>query len=204
MGSSPQNPQQVLDALTEALADTDRGLTRERTALVVKHQHFSTRVGVVAPHDDPASEPGALVVHIQTDLPRELVDVIATPARAAAMNRMASLGALMFDNGRLFVGSRLTIRETDNAWNIRGPVVVMSIIAGAESLISASGAALSGRDSGNAESAWQELDFEQIESFASDHCVCSVSASAFTAEFWARPGRCQRDHWELAHRALDG
>jgi hypothetical protein len=95
---------------------------------------------------------------------------------------------LALDNGKPFVGSRVTIYHTEDAWKIQGPLILMSIVDGANSILGAIGSALDGEVSDHAvESAWKEADFEQIATHASRCGDCSVSRSGITAAFQLRP-----------------
>jgi hypothetical protein len=100
----------------------------------------------------------------------------------AVINRMATLGALTFDGDDVFVGSRLTVLESDHAWNIQGPLVLLSISA-AEDILRAPRKALTGQPNGNGKSAWGTRDFEQVEAIFSQRCVCVGEEHGVTAEF---------------------
>jgi hypothetical protein len=53
-----------------------------------------------------------VVLRVKTELPEKLEAMFARkPEMTAAMNAMATLGALTIDSGQIFVGSRLTIYE---------------------------------------------------------------------------------------------
>jgi hypothetical protein len=183
----------VLDILAEDLPVMDLTVSRERNALVVRrNEHFSTRIEI-APHQEGDSPIGPIksVVQIRTDLPDEMARMIVGKRkmdRLAVMNRVASLGALTFDGQRVFVGSRLTIFESENAWNIHEPLILMSIIGAADAILRGTEAALNGEKIDSDESAWQASDFEQVEEMMSGRCVCSISETGFTAEFGLRPG----------------
>jgi len=103
------------------------------------------------------------------------------------MNRMASLGALTFDGDRVFVGSRLTIFEPYEAWNIQAPLTLMALISAANSMFRATAKAAEGHKSEVQECAWQKKDFKQIEKILADQCVCTSGKLGFTAEFGLRP-----------------
>lgn len=198
----------ILDQLSALLASTNLTTSREQDTLVVRHEHFSTRVRTV-PGDEGDSPLGRIqsVIQIRSDLPAELARMIIENRKLAdAVNRMASLGALTFDKDQRFVGSRLTIFDSENAWNIQCPLVVLSIIGAADAMISAAGKELAGRTSDRDVSAWTAKDFEQVEQFFSGRCVCTTSELGFTAEFGLRPGQATAvaGHQATALWRMDG
>lgn len=179
----------ILDELTVLLAGTSLKTSRKRDALVVRNEDFLTRVEIVAPEiDDSPIGPIKCVVQISSDLPEDMARIIIEDRKLAAlMNRMASLGALTFDGDRVFVGSRLTIFESYDAWNIQAPLILEAIISARDSMLSATGKVLAGDKSEIQECAWQNKDFKQIEIILSDQCVCTSGELGFTAEFGLRP-----------------
>jgi len=180
----------ILDQLAAFLAGTTLTTSRERGVLVVKHEHFATRVEIV-PGDGSDSPMGPIeaVVQIRTDLPEEMARMIAqNPKLGRLMNRMASCGALTFDGERPFIGSRLTILKSDNAWNIQAPMILTAIIGAAEAMLSGTKKALLGQAGGTGKSVWQARDFEQLEGRFSAQCVCFSDEVGFSAEFPLRLG----------------
>ena len=180
----------LLDAVAEALADPDFVINRGPGSLLVKHGDISTRVEM-APCDETDSPIGPVkcVLQIRSDLAQEMTQFILTKPKATTlMNRMATLGALTFEGDHVFIGSRITIFESDDAWNIQVPLIVMSVIAAARSMLGATGGVLTGCTTDEDPSAWVENDFDQVEDFFSGRCVCSRGELAFVAEFPLRPG----------------
>jgi hypothetical protein len=210
-------PSSMLDALAALLAATDLKTSRERGTLVVKHEHLSTRVELATPDgSDSPMGPIESVVQIRTDLPDEMTRmIIADRERGALMNRMATLGALTIDNNRIFVGSRLTILESDNAWNIQVPMILMSIIGAAETMLTATRKALTGQIDGTGKSAWGESDLELVERRFADQCVCLSDETRVVAKFPLRSepgsttvGDAHTALWKIAsdepHPAIGG
>jgi hypothetical protein len=184
MGSSITRDE-ILNQLAAFLSGTTLKASRERNALVVRYEHYSTHVELTTP-DERNSPMGPIeaVVQIRTDLPDEMAHMIAhNPKRGQLMNRMASCGALTFDGQQIFVGSRLTILQSDNAWNIQAPMVVCAIIGAAEAILGGTRRALSGQTGGAGTSAWGTTDFEQVEERFSGRCVCFADEAGFSAEF---------------------
>ena len=107
-----------LDNLASALEDNNLKATREGNSLIVRRPSLSTRVDVIRPANRE-SQNGliAAVVQLRTAIPEELEATLSKPTTIVKMNRMATLGALTADGGKLFVGSRLTILESENTWD---------------------------------------------------------------------------------------
>ena len=97
--------------------------------------------------------------------------------------RPAESERLLHDGFNVYVGSRLTISETESAWNIQFPLLLFAAIHATDSLLGAVPGALAGTDSDDSASAWGEEDFEHVESFLSRICVCTAGRSGLTAEF---------------------
>jgi hypothetical protein len=181
----------ILDDLAARLAGTSLKVLCARQGLTVRHEHFSTHVDIVA-LDDSDSPLGSItfVVQIRSDLSDEMAQLITeNRSKGDSMNRLATLGALTFDSDRPYVGSRLTIFEFRDAWNIEAPLVLMSIIGAAESILGGTGRALMVQtdDSDSGASAWTESDFERVEATFLGQCVCMSDEQGFTAEFPLRP-----------------
>jgi hypothetical protein len=206
VSGTPHGP--ILDQLTAFLGSTNLKTSREAGALVVKHEHYSTRVEVV-PGDGTDSRLGRIecVIHIRSDFPKDVACMLTKNlVLADSMNRMASLGALTFDDGRLFVGSRLTIFEDEAAQNIQSPLILLSIIGAVDSLMSAGRKALDGNENARETSAWTGKDFGQVKDFFSQRCVCNNDEFGFVAEFALRPGHLSAvvGHNATALWKLDG
>jgi hypothetical protein len=189
MGSAIRSDE-ILGQLAAFLSGTTLKVSRESDSLVVRHEHYSTQVELATP-DEENSPMGRIeaVVQIRTDLPREIAQMISeNPKLGRLMNRMASCGALTFEGERTFIGSRLSILESDNAWNIQAPMILTSIIGAAEAILGGTRKALSGQTGGTGTSAWGATDFEQVEKRFSGRCVCFASEDGFSAEFPLRAG----------------
>ncbi|MDA8349779.1 MAG: hypothetical protein M0038_13430 [Pseudomonadota bacterium] len=182
--------EQLLDGLAVAFSATDFALTREPGSLLAKQGSISTRIWMVSGEEsDSPLGPVKCVLQIRSDLPAEMAGMIlAKPEAPEFMNRMATLGALTLDGDRWFVGARITILESDNAWNIQAPLILMSVIAARESLLGATGRALSGHTMEEHSSEWVESDFDRVEDFFSARCVCSRGNLGFVAELPLEPG----------------
>jgi len=181
-GSRP--PADPLEDIAVALDAASIKATREGNSLVIKLPKFSTRVDVIVP-ENRQSHIGRIkyVIKVRTVLPRDIKAMLSTPERIIALNAMVSSGALTHDGFNVYVGSRLTISETESAWNIQFPLLLFAAIHATDSLLGAVPGALAGTDSDDSASAWGEEDFEHVESFLSRICVCTAGRSGLTAEF---------------------
>jgi hypothetical protein len=173
-----------LKELEDALAATTLSVSRKGNALIVQHEKLTTYVEVVAPAN-PESENGPIsaVVTIKTPLPKEFSKYLKTPGIVSGMNSMATMGAVTIDSKRHFIGSRLTVYEKDDAWNVQFPLILFAIIAGVDSILGATGRAMSNGPQGAGESDWTENDLEFVQSHLSRICVCSGGGRGLTAEF---------------------
>jgi len=97
-----QNPRDVpLGDLEDAINETNLSATREGDVLVVKHDRFITRVEVLPPQIAETSDAKiSAIVTVKSILSAELSEIFGNKAFATTMNSMATLGALMVDNGR--------------------------------------------------------------------------------------------------------
>jgi len=178
-----------LDDLEAALAQTTLTTKRDGHSLIVTHPSFATRVDVLAPANRGAeNRPIKAVVQVRTDLPRELAARFSKPEMTVAMNAMATLGALTYDDGKVFVGSRLTMYEAEQAWNIQFPLLLSSVIASTDSLLGAMRRTFAGESAETSASAWGERDFEQVQAYLSRLCVCTTDRMGLSAEFGLRDG----------------
>lgn len=79
--------------------------------LTARHEHFTTRIEVVPP-EDRESENRLIraVVRVVTELPAPVQAMLHgnEPDGCAAYNAFAALGAVYTEDGKAFVGSRLT------------------------------------------------------------------------------------------------
>ena len=106
--TDPQPLGVPLDELEAALTQTTLKTKRDGDSLIVMHPNFATHVDVVAPANrESENGPIKAVVQLRTELPREVAAMFSKPEMTVAMNAMVTLGALTYDNGKVFVGSRL-------------------------------------------------------------------------------------------------
>jgi hypothetical protein len=99
------------------------------------------------------------------------------------------MGALTFDGGKIFIGSRLTIYEAEDAWRtLHLPLLLFNIIGGPEALLGAIRRTFLGEEQQGGDSMWTERHLAQVERYLSQLCVCTTGGLGLTAEFGLREG----------------
>jgi hypothetical protein len=179
----------ALKDLEDALAATTLNATRKGDTLIVQHEKLTTHVDVIAPAN-PETENGPIsaVVTIKTPLPQEFSKFLSEPALVSHINTMASLGAVTEQDGKLFIGSRLTVYEGEDAWSIHLPVVLSTIIGGVDSILGATQRTFNSEPSRGGDTEWTEADIEFVQSQLSHICVCTTGGKSLTAEFGLKSG----------------
>ena len=179
-----------LGALEAALMQTTLKSSRAGDTLIVKNERLVTRVEVAAPETAETIDGKiSAIVTIKTELPAELSSFFTKPALVSMINSMATLGAVTQEKGRYFVGSRLTVYEGEDAWNVQGRLILFSVIGAADTIINATRKMLTQEPRrGSEPSAWTDRDFEFAESYLSRLCVCTTGGLRLTAEFGIRAG----------------
>lgn len=159
--------------------------------LLAKHPLYTTSVAVVPAAPVRATDgPIMAVVQVKTELPADVRDMMKQREweSAAAYNPMAALGALTVDSGGIYVGSRLTIYEDENAWQqLHLPLLLFSIVCGTEAILGAIQHTFGTLASRGGHSAWTAEDFDLLERMLSRFCDCSSGGLGFTAEFEVKP-----------------
>lgn len=159
----------------------------EGNALLVSHQHYTTRVEVVPPEPGAVKdEPIKAVVRVVSELPAPLTEVLLADSGEAAVqfNSMAALGAITLDDGSLYIGSRLTIFEREDAWTrLHLPLLFFAVIGGPMAIAGAIRRTLTEELESSQVSAWQSREFDALSARMSRFCSCASGDSRFTAEF---------------------
>ena len=174
----------LLKDLEDALATTTLKVTKNGDTLIVQHEQLTTRVEVIPPAN-PESENGPIsaVITIKTPLSEQVTDILNQPGSISNFNSMASLGAVTEENGQCFIGSRLTVYEGEDAWNIQFPLILFSIIGGVDSILGAIGRMFTNEPPQRGATEWTEVDFEFVQSQLSNICFCNAGGMGLSAEF---------------------
>ena len=178
-----------LDELSQLLSACNLGVKQSGDGLIVKHRELETLVAIERP-EIAETENGLIkaIVKIKTYLPKEISHFLSTPESTVAMNAMVTLGALTVEDGKLFIGSRVTIYEEEDAWNIHLPLIFFATIINADSLLGAMGKTFTGAELNHSDSDWVDEDFDNVERILSTICVCTTGHLGLTAEFSLREG----------------
>ena len=200
-----------LDELMIALSATTLKVNQKGNSLVVKHTKLRTIVQVDKPGNiESEDESIKAIVTIKTYLPKEIFSLLPTPESTVAMNAMVTTGALTVEKGKLFIGSRLTIYEKEDAWrSLHFPLLLFATIGNAESLLGAMRIVFTDSEPEvitplKSDSDWIDEDLYQVERNLSTICVCTAEHQGLTAEFGLRDGEVSAangDHrtalWQL-------
>lgn len=176
-----------LDILRAALEHAGLAVERRGNSLNITVGQLTTQIAVMPPTGFDTYR-GALqaVVEVRTALPQTVADGLSRPGTLAAMNAMATLGALTVEHGKVFVGSRLTVYEADDAWDVQLPLLAFAATGAADSVLRAvrdmSDSAPPGLDA----SVWRARDFRQVRARMALVSVCAANKEGLTARFGLR------------------
>ena len=185
---SDPNPLGVpLGDLMLMLQPTSIKASIEGNALIARHEHYKIRIEVVPP-ENRESENGPIraVVRMITELPKPLLELFKgkDAETTATFNSFAALGALTSDRGNIYIGSRLTIYEQEDAWkSLHLPLLMMATICGSEAILGGIRRTFTNEGQRGGESQWTESDFASVEGYLSRLSVCTTGGLGLTAEF---------------------
>ena len=179
-----------LDLVLAVLSTTDLSAKQEGDSVVIGHASLTSRIDVVPPTNRESENlPIRLVVRVKTELPEEFGAMFAKPEMTAAINGMATLGALTVESGQTFVGSRLSIYEdAENLLDLHVGLIVSAAVGATDSLLGAVRRTVTGEGGKEQESAWSADDMDEVRKFLSLKCVCTTGGRGLTAEFPLRDG----------------
>lgn len=179
-----------LEAIAQALKPTTLNASRAGNTLVVKHEALTTVVSVEPPVTAKAENATIkAIVTVKTQLGTEWTKAMHLPRAASGFNKMATLAALTEDDGRHYIGSRLTVYEGEDAWNLFFGLLVFSVVGGVDTMLHAVRRTIAREAPRPPEpSAWTEKDFREAEALLSRSFFCNASDSQLTAEFGLRAG----------------
>jgi hypothetical protein len=183
--TDPRSSGVPLDDLKNAINQTNLKASRDGNSLIVRNANLITRVDVVLPVDRECDDATInAVVQVKTELPKELsASLLSSRQIAGTINKMATLGALTIERDRCFIGSRLTIYEQENAWNLHFGLLLFTIIGAADSFLGALRRTFTKQKRSKGISAWTEEDINSVESYLSRFCMCTTGGVGLTAEF---------------------
>ena len=181
-----------LDRLEVALKAGHMATERDGNTLIGRQDGITTRISVDQP-EDRKTEEGAIraVVTIRTELPPELSSTIAKPAFINDLNRMTTIGALMIEERRLVIGSRITLHEGEDAWDLQALLIVSAALSSAQSMLGAIHWALTKErraDDSSMDSSWSNQDFEEVRGYLSKISLCTAGDRGLSAEFGLHDG----------------
>jgi hypothetical protein len=183
------NPRGVaLGDLLLMLQPTSINASIEGNALIARHENYKTHIEVVAP-ENAESVNGRIraVVRMITELPKPFFDLFLKGKEAemmAGFNSFAALGALTSDHGKVFIGSRLTIYEAEDAWcTLHLPLLLFTTIFGTEAILGGIRRSFANEGTRGGASQWREDEMAQVEQMLSQLCVCTTGERGLTAEF---------------------
>jgi hypothetical protein len=181
-----------LDRLEVALKAGHMVTERDGNTLIGRQDEITTRISVDQP-TDRKTEDGSIraVITIRTELPTELASSIAKPIFIDGINRMTTIGALMIENKRLVIGSRITLYEGEDAWDLQALLVISAALSSAQSMLGAIHWALTKErrtDDCDIASRWSDQDMEEVRGHLAQVSVCSAGKGGLTAEFGLHDG----------------
>lgn len=188
-----QNPLGVpLGDLVALLEPTSIKATLEDNKLVARQGHDTTVVEVV-PAESRVSEDGQgmrAVVRVTTRLPPIAKELFKEPEATVAWNAFAALGGLFWDRGHVYLGSRLTIYKSEDAWQaLHLPLLLFTIILGTQPILGAMKRAITKEGPREkTRSKWTENDLEQVKMHISPMSLSTTGGRQLTAEFGLSEG----------------
>jgi hypothetical protein len=180
-----------LGNLQDALKQTNLKTKRDGDTLMIIHERLVTYVEVSAPETaETVDGKISAIVKIKTELPADFSKLFKNRAMMSMINSMATLGALTVEKGKYFVGSRLTVYDDEDTWNVQFGLMLFSVIVSTDTIMGAMRKIFSQEASRAAgPSAWTDQDLEFAKSYLSRVCVCTTGGLGLTAEFGIRAGQ---------------
>jgi hypothetical protein len=189
----PGNPQLIpLEQLRMALGPKASASRIEGNSLITDLGKLTNRVEAIAPPSQPrAAEPLRAIVRVSTTLPTDSsLAPFQHPAGLAALNAFASLGAAWHSEGRLLIGSRISIFEAEaGMWtSLHMPLLAYTILTSADAILGGFQSSFGGANPPQGASRWTTADMLETRRLLAPMCACSAGHGGFTAEFPLEPG----------------
>lgn len=196
-----------LDVLQLALEGGKMAVRREGAILIGHLGGVETRISVNQP-EERETENGTIqaVITVRNELNPKLVELIHTPEQLSVFNPMTTIGALTCIDGHLTVGSRFTVYEEEDAWDLHARLILSSALSSGQTIMNSIRRVILREERGSSEdpqSAWTEDDLEQVRSYLSRVSVCTGGKGGLTAEFSIRNenvSAAQGDHFTALWR----
>jgi hypothetical protein len=173
-----------LGDLADLLEAAKFKLKHEENAIVAMNGRLATRIEALPPaaRGNKGSEIKA-VVRVTTDVPRAIRDAVLGDGliSVSMVNAMSTLGAVSVRDDRMFIGSRLTIFEAEDAWErLHLPLLLFTVMVAADGPLGAVKRVLSGSRSPDVRSDWDEADFSSIRQVLSRAVPCTSDCRSFS------------------------
>ena len=170
--------------ILKSLDDPSREIIQNKTEAIIKSKQSEILINISKP--DLVTEDNQIVssvISIKTKLPKYFDKFIENYDAIRTLNRFSSLGAITLLNDENYIGTRLTMYEGDNSWNLHMPLITISVLYAEHSITGALEKLGSGKPAPTDKSLWQPNDFKIIEQYLDKICVCNSDDKGFTAEF---------------------
>lgn len=162
------------------------------STLLADHGEYVTIVeSIGAENQDPDAERIREVLRVKTKLLGPISDALKekNPNLIPVANKFASLGAIFVEKGEVFLGSRLTIFEAEDAWaTLQLPLSLFAVISSVEGTLGALRRDINKEAPRGGESKWMQDDFQYAKDCLAQHSFCNIASSGLTAEFSLRHG----------------
>ena len=182
----------ALSDLLVMLAPTSIRATIVGDTLVAQHEHYKVVVEVIPPEVRETEDgPIRAVVRIKSEIPRAVFDMFKANSEefCATLNRFAATGAVTRDGKAIYVGSRLTIYESEDAWRtLHLPLLAFTTIYGSEAILGGLRRSFPGQAPRGGKSNWTAHHLKGVYGLLSQFCACSTDGLALTAEFGLSKG----------------
>ena len=164
--------------------DPSKEIIQNKTQAIIKSKQSETLINITKPeYVTEDNQIVSSVLTIKTKLPKYFEKFIDNYDAIRTLNRFASLGAITLLDGENYIGTRLTMYEGDNSWNLHMPLITMTVLCAEQCITGALEKLGSGKPSPSEKSLWQGKDFKVVEQYLGQMCVCNADDNGFTAEF---------------------
>jgi len=172
-----------LNLLQTMLAAGNQKVHRDGNRLISHNGKLETIIEVTRPEDIATEDaPIQAVVTIKTALPKEFTVMIK--GETNALNNFAAVGCVYEEQGELFVGSRLTVYEGEDAWDLQIRLLSTAVLMGSDAITGGFLNGLTGKSpSSSGGEPWTEAEFDEAQSLLSNVCFCNAGGVGLTAEF---------------------